>query len=100
MYIVKSVLHFAQQELGDRWPADLNQIVRTVVDIARHYAEQRGACITLDLVPVLRMLLVNSVAIEQVRVNLVRNAVRLPWAPAAGGAPVHAVRQRAIKPWL
>ena len=39
MHIVKSVLHFAQQELGDRWPADLKQTVRTAVDIARHYAE-------------------------------------------------------------
>ena len=26
--------------------------------------------------------------------------LRLPWAPAAGGAPVHSVRQRAIKPSL
>ena len=73
--IVKSVLHFAQQEPGDRWPADLNQIVRTAVDITRHYAEQRGACITLALAPVLPILLVNPVAIEQVLVNLIRNAV-------------------------
>jgi signal transduction histidine kinase len=73
--IVKSVLHFAQQEPGDCWPADLNQIVRTAVDITRHYAEQRGACITLALAPVLPMLPVNPVAIEQVLVNLIRSAV-------------------------
>jgi signal transduction histidine kinase len=166
--IVKRIWHFAQQESGDRWPVDLNQIVRTAVNITRHYAEQRGACITLALAPVLPMLLVNPVAIEQVLVNLIRNAVdagngtvrvtirtqmvaeqpavvihdtghgitpehlphifdsfyttrhlnggtvdiasqvghgttvtlRLPGAPAAGGAPVHSVRQRAIKPSL
>jgi PAS domain S-box-containing protein len=74
-HIVKSVLHFAQQEHGDRWPADLNQIVRTAVDITRHYAEQRGACITPALAPVRPMLLVNLVAIAQVLVNLIRNAV-------------------------
>ena len=73
--IVKSVLQFAQQEPGDRWPTDLNQIVHTAVDITRHYAEQRGACITLALAPVLPRLLVNPVAIEQVLVNLIRNAV-------------------------
>jgi PAS domain S-box-containing protein len=73
--IVKSVLLFAQQEPGDRWPADLNQIVCTAVDITRHYAAQREACITLALAPALPMLLVNPVAIEQVLVNLIRNAV-------------------------
>jgi len=81
--IVRSVLDFAQQEPGDRWPADLNQIVRTAVDITHHYAEQRGACITLTLAPALPMLLVNPVAIEQVLVNLIRNAVE------AGNGTVH-----------
>src|SRR5207248_7219681 len=73
--IVKSVLHFARQEPGDRWPADLNQIVHTAVDITRHYAAQHGTCLTLALAPVLPMLLVNPVEIEQVLVNLIRNAV-------------------------
>jgi PAS domain S-box-containing protein len=81
--IVKSVLDFAQQEPGDRWPADLNQIVRTAVDITRHYAAQRGACITLALAPALPVVLVNPVAIEQVLVNLIRNAVE------AGNDTVH-----------
>src|SRR5262249_81526 len=57
--------------------------VLTAVDITRHYAEQRGACITLALAPVLPMLLVNPVAIEQVLVNLIRNAVE------AGNSTVH-----------
>ena len=73
--IVKNVLKFARQETCERWPNDLNRTVRISVDITQKYATKRGVQIQTDLAGDLPQLRINPVEIQQVLVNLIRNAV-------------------------
>jgi PAS domain S-box-containing protein len=74
--IVKSVLQFARAEPTERWPHDLNDVARRVGDIARAAVEAAGADLRLALAPVLPAVPMNPTEIEQVTINLVRNAVQ------------------------
>ena len=73
--IVKSVLRFARQESSEKSFVDLNEIIRTSVDLTREYADQQGARIELVLGEDIPPILANELEIEQVLVNLIRNAV-------------------------
>ncbi len=73
--IVKSLLQFARQEPNDRWAEDLNRLVARAVDLTRRYADEHGAVVTTRCPPGLPAVTVNPLEIEQVFVNLIRNAV-------------------------
>ena len=73
--IVKSVLQFSRREPTDKWSSDLNMVVERAVNLTRLYASQRGATILVDLAEGLPRVNLNPIGIEQVVVNLVRNAV-------------------------
>jgi|GEM_PF-1750655 len=72
--IVKSVLQFAKQERTDRWLGDLNAIVRSAALLTRKYAKEREGRTELQLADDFPQVAVNPVEIEQVFVNLIRNA--------------------------
>jgi two-component system cell cycle sensor histidine kinase/response regulator CckA len=73
--IVKGVLQFARQEPTEKWPADINTIVAHAVELTRAYAQECGAFVCAELTPGLPAVMANPIQIEQVLVNLIRNAI-------------------------
>lgn len=95
--IVKRIREFLTRREPQREPCDLNQVVTSAVallgrDIARH-----GITVGLELDPKLPTVMADPILIEQVAVNLVRNAcdelahasqprhIRIQTLPGAGG---------------
>lgn len=78
--IVKSVLRFARQQPTEKWPSDVNVLVRRVVDLLRDRLRQAGADVQLELGEDVPAVPLNPTEFQQVLVNLVQNAVD------AGGA--------------
>lgn len=74
--IVKSVLQFARQEFIETWLSDLNEVVRRARDLVRGDVEAHRARLALKLADHLPPVPLNPTAIEQVLVNLVRNAIQ------------------------
>lgn len=72
--IVKSVLRFARQGDTPKWVDDLVPVVRRSVELTRSYVQDRGGKLGFEG-PVGRLdVLMSPIEIEQVVVNLVRNA--------------------------
>jgi two-component system cell cycle sensor histidine kinase/response regulator CckA len=73
--IIKSLLRFARQEPTDKGPHDLNTSVLRAVELSRGYAEDHGVLLELQLAEPLPAVLINPLEMEQVFVNLIRNAI-------------------------
>ncbi|MEZ4290781.1 MAG: PAS domain S-box protein [Myxococcota bacterium] len=60
-----------------KWIGEIGGVLRTTVDCTRRFAEQRRATVVLDIDPTaaVRKLRMNPIELEQVFVNLVRNAI-------------------------
>jgi PAS domain S-box-containing protein len=70
--IIRNVLMFARNEPTERWPADLNVIVRRAVGLVRTY---RFNCeLGVDLANQRLWIRANPTEIEQVLLNLIKNA--------------------------
>ena len=76
-YITNSVLQFARHEATEKTPVDLNGVIERGVLLTRKYAKEHDAAIDLKLAEDLPQVPANSVELEQVFVNLLRNAVDL-----------------------
>jgi PAS domain S-box-containing protein len=73
---VKSLLQFAREETTKKWPADLNALVLRAQEAVQKDAEQQGIAISLDLAEGLPLLPLNAAGVEQVFVNVLKNAVQ------------------------
>lgn len=73
--ILKSVSAFVRRTPTERAPADINELVRTVLDLARSTPSGRPIAFELDLAPALPPVVINVVEIEQVLLNLLRNSI-------------------------
>jgi signal transduction histidine kinase len=73
--IVKSVLQFARREPTERWPNDLNQIIRAALDVTRSSIEKVGVFMELELDEALPQVRINPFEMQQVLVNVIQNAV-------------------------
>jgi two-component system sporulation sensor kinase A len=73
--IVRSMLDFAAQGRSERRLHDVNELVARAVALVDGYARERGASLKLACQPVLPRVRGNGVEIEQVFVNLLRNAL-------------------------
>lgn len=73
--IVSNVLTFARQERAEKDWRDLNEIIRSSRQATLDYAELHHATICLATDDQLPQVRINAVAIEQVLVNLIRNAI-------------------------
>jgi len=73
--IVKNVLNFARQEPTEKWPHQLNDVVRQAIDRVQVYASRRDATLSTSLDDDVGLVLMNPIAIEQALTNLLRNAV-------------------------
>ena len=72
--IVRSILQFSRNEPTVKWVEDLNPTVQRAARLARSYVESRGGRLDLRLHRDPLPILMSPIAIEQVVVNLVRNA--------------------------
>jgi PAS domain S-box-containing protein len=73
--IIRRVRDLVRKEPGDQKPVDLNALVRESAHFVENDARQHGIRIQLDLAADLRPVTCNGVQIEQVLLNLLRNAV-------------------------
>ncbi len=89
--IVKGILKFARNESAEKWLASLNDVVLKSVTICREYASSYGVRIITELNPVVPEVLLNTTQMEQVAVNLLRNAVEATSAISSVGRRPHEV---------
>jgi signal transduction histidine kinase len=73
--IVRSVLQFARGESTEKWMEDLNEIVLRATSLLQNYAQERSTRIELELAEKPMPVVMNPIQIEQVVVNLLRNAI-------------------------
>ncbi len=73
--IVSGVLKFSRQGSNDRAPTNLNDVVTTAVDLTRMYVQERKADVSVELSSKVTPISMNTVEMEQVLVNLIRNAI-------------------------
>ena len=73
--IVQSVLQFARGESTDRWPDDLNAAVQRACIVTGQYAGEHNASLEFELPQEPLPVRMNPLEIEQVLINLIRNAV-------------------------
>jgi signal transduction histidine kinase len=92
--VVKSVLALSRQLPNERWIGDLNEVVRSARDHLQELIASNAARVELELEPEITPFPMNPTELEQVVVNLVRNAiengghgvrVRIRTEPAARG---------------
>ncbi len=70
---------------AQRVPTQLNELIQELGDIARSDARAHGVLLRLELAPSLPLLEVDAVQLQQVLLNLVRNAIQ---ASESSDAPV------------
>lgn len=75
--IVRSVLHFSRAADAEKWSCDLAGVLRTAVDVTTRFAREHEAEISLAMGADTqsRSVSMNPIEIEQVFVNLIRNAI-------------------------
>jgi signal transduction histidine kinase len=73
--IVKSILQFSRQEETEKSPSDLNSLVNRAVNLVKNDSTNSNIDITLDLANELPDLSLNPTEIEQVVINLCKNAI-------------------------
>lgn len=72
--IVKNVLRFARHGSTTKWPEDLGGVVRRSAEMVRPYVHEREGTLQIDTTPVPLSVMMSPIEIEQMVVNLVRNA--------------------------
>lgn len=77
--IVKSILRFARHGSTPKWSEDLVSVVRRAVALSRPYVEERGGVVSVEAPSEPLPVVMSPIEIEQVMINLIRNA-----AEAAG----------------
>jgi C4-dicarboxylate-specific signal transduction histidine kinase len=80
--IMRRMRELARKEPSDQKPVDLNGLVRESVRVVEGEARQLGIQLHLDLAPDLLPVVCNGVQIEQVILNLLRNALEAVQANA------------------
>ncbi len=73
--IIENVQRFSRQELSEKATRDVNKIVERAVETTSFYVQSRGRSLEVDLAEGLPHTTINAAEIEQVLVNLIRNAV-------------------------
>ncbi|GMU21111.1 MAG: hypothetical protein AMXMBFR13_12050 [Phycisphaerae bacterium] len=81
--IVKGILRFSRNERTAKVSGDLNEVIRKAVQLASVYLSEVKPNVTLELADRLPPIALNTTEIEQLFVNLIKNAAE------AGGPQVH-----------
>jgi len=72
--IVKSILRFARHGTTNKWVDDLGAVVRRSVELMRPYVDERGGHLDFEGSETAMPVVMSPIEIEQMMVNLVRNA--------------------------
>jgi PAS domain S-box-containing protein len=86
--IVKGILQFARDEKTPKAPNQINPVLVRACELAKTYVHGEGLWIDLDLADNLPPVVMNTTEIEQVIVNLIKNAAQ---AAASLGGEVRVV---------
>jgi len=73
--IVQNIQRFARKETSHKIPCDLNHITRQAGELMQEYARKRNCKIGYELAENLPKISLNKIGIEQVLVNLIKNAI-------------------------
>lgn len=73
--VVKGILQFARDQQTEKWPSDLNSIIRHALDFTREYARSCNVTIRPEFARTLPPIVGNTTELEQVFVNLIHNAI-------------------------
>lgn len=73
--IVKGILQFARQEPSDKWANDINEVIRSAVHLGKDAVHAKHCNLELQLSDGLPLAQLNPLAIEQVVLNLLKNAI-------------------------
>lgn len=98
--IVQSVLQFARGDSTEQWREDLNSSVQRACLLTSAYAAEHQASLDLDLRESSLQVEMNPVEMEQVLVNLIRNAVESKRAGARIGITARRVATDGDEPDL
>src|SRR5215470_5663970 len=93
--IIRRLREFLQKSEPRRAPVDVNGLVREVVELVEGEARERGIDVDLILHPGLPMVEADAVEIEQVLVNLTRNAMEA-MQQTNGAPPTLSIETRTI----
>jgi signal transduction histidine kinase len=93
--VVKSVLNFVRDETTPKVPGDFNDVVRHAGDLARTYLGEEVLTLDLELADGLPPVAFNHTEIEQLLLNLVRNA-----SQAVGGQVRVTIRTQRDAGWV
>jgi signal transduction histidine kinase len=74
--IVEGVMRFVQDEVVQKWPADVEVLVRRALNVVQADVGAPRLVAALEFDPTARLVPCNASALEQVFVNLFRNAVQ------------------------
>lgn len=91
--IIHRIRRFIRKEEAEKRPTDVNQAIRAAVDLLRSDAAKHNVTIRLDLADDLPAVSADAIGIQQVVVNLVRNAIEAV-GEGASGLPVVTVQTR------
>jgi PAS domain S-box-containing protein len=81
--IIRNVRRFAQAQTTDKAPGNLNTVVETARQLTDKYAKEHACSIETDLASELPPIRMNRTGLDQVVVNLLRNAIE------AGAETIH-----------
>ncbi len=73
--IVRSVLQFSRSERAERWPEDLRSVAQRAVAATSEFARERSSSVDVSGPEAPEMATVSPIEIEQVVVNVLRNAI-------------------------
>ncbi len=73
--IIQNVLRFSRQESSSKILRDVNGVVRSAIETTRHFVDYRGSTLDAEYAVGLPHVTINGSEIEQVIVNLIRNAI-------------------------
>jgi two-component system cell cycle sensor histidine kinase/response regulator CckA len=73
--IVRGVLHFTRDDGSEQIPVDFVEIVLRAVDLTQIYSNRAGVNLKCNIAPGSNYVMASATEIEQVVVNLIRNAI-------------------------
>lgn len=94
--IVRSILQFSRDEPSQKWEEDLRGAVRRACNLTRSYAHDRAAQLSAEVGEEAIPVSMNPVEMEQLLVNILRNAIESKQRGAKVVASVRAEGTRAI----
>ncbi len=97
--IIHRIREFVQKKSVDREPRDINLVVREAVDLVRSETSWQGITVTLDLASDLPLAVIDAVQIQQVILNLLRNAMDAVATMPPARKRIHVVTSQDTENW-